>query len=65
MNRQALLKEYGKKARVELWKKFKNWDDKLFYQGTLRGALKRIPEGKEDQYDIVFLDIPLPSWELK
>ncbi len=56
MNRQELIKKYGKKSKVELWKKFKKWDDKLYYTGTLRGALKRIPEGHEDQYDIVFLE---------
>jgi len=56
MNRKKLLEEHGKHARVELWKKFKNWEDKLFYEGTLRGALKRIPEEHEDQYEIVFLD---------
>jgi hypothetical protein len=55
MNRKELLKKHGKHARVELRKKFSKWDDKLFYEGTLRGALKRIPEGKEKQFEIVFL----------
>jgi hypothetical protein len=55
MDRAKLLKEHGKHARVELFKKFKNWDDKLFYTGTLRGALKRIPPGHEDQYEIFII----------
>lgn len=56
MDRKELLEKHGKHAKVTLWKKFSTYDDKLFYEGTLRGALKRIPEGREDQFEIIFLE---------
>lgn len=37
-----------------LIKKFRDYPDKIIYQGTLRGAKKRIPPSKKDQYEIQF-----------
>ena len=37
-----------------LIKMFDGWDDKIIYQGTLKGAKKRIPPSKKDQYRIDF-----------
>jgi len=37
-----------------LIKKFKEWPDKIIYQGTLKGAKRRIPTSKKDQYQIIF-----------
>ena len=45
-----------KHKKVQLVKKFRNYEDKIIYEGTLRGALKRIPDGKQNQYEIIHLD---------
>ena len=37
-----------------LIKKFKDYPDKIIYQGTLKGAKRRIPPSKKDQYEIQF-----------
>ena len=42
--------------KVQLIKKFKAYEDKVVYTGTLKGALKRIPESKKNQFEIVYLD---------
>jgi len=42
-----------KHEKVMLVKKFKNYEDKVIYTGTRRGAEKRIPESKKDQYEII------------
>lgn len=44
-----------KRKQVILVKKFKNYEDKIIYRGTLRMAKKRIPPSKEDQYEIIFI----------
>jgi len=44
----------GNNKTCTLIKKFKGWPDKIIYQGTLRGAKKRIPPSKKDQYQITF-----------
>lgn len=41
-----------KHKQVILVKKFKNFEDKIIYRGTLRKAKKRIPLSKKDQYEI-------------
>lgn len=48
-----MLKKHGKKAKVNLWKKFDSWNSKLVYTGTLRGAFRRIPEGQEERFEII------------
>lgn len=37
-----------------LIKMFDDYPDKIVYQGTLRGAKKRIPPSKKDQFRIEF-----------
>lgn len=44
----------GNNKTCTLIKKFKDWPDKIVYQGTLKGAKKRIPPSKKDQYQITF-----------
>lgn len=46
----------NKNMRVKLIKKFTNYPDKVIYEGTLRGALRRIPKAKKKQYEIVSLE---------
>ena len=41
-----------KHRQVILIKKFKKYEDKIIYQGTLRKAEKLIPPSKKDQYEI-------------
>lgn len=45
-----------KNRRVKLIKKFRDYSDKVIYEGTLRGALRRIPRTKKKQYEIVSLE---------
>lgn len=42
-----------KHDKVVLVKKFRNYEDKVIYTGTRRGAEKRIPKSKKKQYKIV------------
>jgi len=44
-----------KHKQVILVKKFKKFEDKIIYRGTLRKAKKKIPPGKKDQYEIHFI----------
>lgn len=44
-----------KHRQVILIKKFKNYEDKIIYRGTLRMAKKLIPPSKKDQYEIQFI----------
>jgi len=44
-----------KHEKVQLVKKFRNYEDKVVYTGTRRGAEKRIPKTKKDQYEIISL----------
>jgi len=42
------------KKTATLIKMFRDFPDKIVYQGTLRGCKKRIPPSKKDQYKIEF-----------
>jgi hypothetical protein len=44
-----------KHRQVILVKKFKNFEDKIVYRGTLRKAKKLIPPSKKSQYEIYFI----------
>lgn len=44
----------NKKKTCTLVKKYSNFPDKVVYRGTLRGAKKRIPPSRKDQYEIIF-----------
>lgn len=41
--------------RVILIKKFKKYENKIIYRGTLRKAKKLIPPSKKDQYEIILI----------
>lgn len=43
------------KGRCVLIKKFLDYPEKEIYQGTLKGAKKRIPPSKKDQFEIRFV----------
>ena len=46
--------EKNKNKTCVLIKKFRGYPDKVIYEGTLRGAKKRIPPSKKAQYKIIF-----------
>jgi len=55
MSREIIKENFkGKKAKCVLIKKNETWGDKIVYEGTLRGAKKRIPPSKKDRYEIQF-----------
>lgn len=41
-----------RRKTVTLIKHFKNWPDKIIYQGTLRKAKNMIPPSKKNQFSI-------------
>ena len=48
------MKHNNKHKKCILIKKFKEYPDKIIYQGTLRKAKAMIPPSKKDQYEIQF-----------
>ncbi len=43
-----------RRQTVTLIKHFREFPDKIIYQGTLREAKRRIPPSKKEQYSLVF-----------
>ena len=43
------------KGRCVLVKLFRDYPEKEIYHGTLKGAKKRIPPSKKDQFEIRFV----------